>query len=96
MSDPAHREPTPRSALVGSWLKLWNGDDSVADHLIGPDFGLHAAMLDGGDGSPSTGSTRHPAPAHPAARHGRLRPLDTPQRPALTDHPPLLTAQEDP
>lgn len=39
------------TGLVDAWLKLWNGDYSQADHLIASDFRMHAAMLDGGDGS---------------------------------------------
>jgi predicted ester cyclase len=37
--------------LINSWLQLWNGDYAAADGLIPDDFTLHAAMLDGGDGS---------------------------------------------
>ncbi len=37
--------------LVDSWLTLWNGDYAHAQTLIAPDFRLHAAMMDGGDGS---------------------------------------------
>lgn len=37
--------------LVDAWLNLWNGDCSGAAALIAPGFRLHAAMMDGGDGS---------------------------------------------
>lgn len=37
--------------LVGSWLQLWNGDAGQADALVADGFRLHAAMMDGGDGS---------------------------------------------
>jgi predicted ester cyclase len=43
------------SGLVESWLKLWNGDYSEAEALISSDFVIHAAMLDGGDGSGAGG-----------------------------------------
>jgi predicted ester cyclase len=48
---PDSRTNTADHELVGAWLKLWNGDYSQADHLIASDFRMHAAMLDGGDGS---------------------------------------------
>lgn len=37
--------------LAGSWVRLWNGDYSLADRLISPALRVHAALLDGGDGS---------------------------------------------
>ena len=37
--------------LVDGWLHLWNGDYDHAARIIAPDFRLHAALLDGGDGS---------------------------------------------
>ncbi len=37
--------------LVRAWLQLWNGDAGRVDDLVAPDFRLHAAMMDGGDGS---------------------------------------------
>lgn len=39
------------NALADGWLRLWNGDYAVADEIVGAEFRLHAAMLDGGDGS---------------------------------------------
>lgn len=42
---------SPSADLVDAWLKLWNGDYSQADNLISPSFRVHAALLDGGDGS---------------------------------------------
>jgi predicted ester cyclase len=41
--------------LVSAWLKLWNGDFGQADLCLSPDFRVHAAMLDGGDGSAVAG-----------------------------------------
>lgn len=37
--------------LIEAWLRLWNGDYAGVDALIAPTFRLHAAMMDGGDGS---------------------------------------------
>ena len=37
--------------LVDAWLCLWNGEYAGAEALIAPAFRLHAAMMDGGDGS---------------------------------------------
>jgi len=37
--------------LVDEWLRLWNGDYARAAAVIAPAFRLHAAMMDGGDGS---------------------------------------------
>ncbi|MFI9509587.1 ester cyclase [Nocardia sp. NPDC052566] len=42
---------TPVAQLISGWLALWNGDYRPATHIIAPDFTLHAALLDGGDGS---------------------------------------------
>src|SRR6266566_7232335 len=55
ISMPDPRTNTANNELVAAWLKLWNGDYSQADHLIASDFRLHAAMLDGGDGSAVNG-----------------------------------------
>jgi predicted ester cyclase len=41
--------------VVAGWLKLWNGDYTDVERLIDPGFRVHAAMLDGGDGSAVTG-----------------------------------------
>jgi predicted ester cyclase len=41
--------------ITQSWLELWNGDYSQAEGLISPGFQLHAALLDGGDGSAISG-----------------------------------------
>lgn len=43
------------TALVGSWLALWNGDYDIAEKVISPSNRVHAAMLDGGDGSAVAG-----------------------------------------
>ena len=37
--------------LVDEWVRLWNGDYARAAAVIAPAFRLHAAMMDGGDGS---------------------------------------------
>lgn len=37
--------------LVAAWLKLWNGDYTHVDRSIARDFRVHAALMDGGDGS---------------------------------------------
>jgi predicted ester cyclase len=39
------------TALVTSWVALWNGDYQIADKIISEDNRVHAAMFDGGDGS---------------------------------------------
>jgi len=47
-------EPVPdqdAKQLVDEWLRLWNGDYARAAAVIAPTFRLHAAMMDGGDGS---------------------------------------------
>lgn len=38
-------------AMLDAWLRLWNGDFTQAAGIISPDFTVHAALLDGGDGS---------------------------------------------
>ena len=45
--------PPPRAAeqLVEAWLRLWNGDYAEAVGLVAPEFRLHAALMDGGDGT---------------------------------------------
>jgi predicted ester cyclase len=37
--------------LFYDWLALWNGDYTRADEAIAADFTVHAALMDGGDGS---------------------------------------------
>ncbi|MFC9433593.1 ester cyclase [Nocardia sp. NPDC057030] len=37
--------------LVADWLTLWNGDYAAVGDIVAPDFGVHASILDGGDGS---------------------------------------------
>lgn len=41
--------------LVDGWLDLWNGDLDRARDLVTADFRVHAAMMDGGDGSAVSG-----------------------------------------
>ncbi|MFJ8358361.1 ester cyclase [Streptomyces sp. NPDC093984] len=43
-------------AMLDSWLRLWNGDFTQASGIISPDFKVHAALLDGGDGSSIRGA----------------------------------------
>ncbi|MEU9186251.1 ester cyclase [Streptomyces sp. NPDC048484] len=40
----------PRT-MLDSWIRLWNGDFEQAPGVISRDFRVHAALLDGGDGS---------------------------------------------
>ncbi|WP_035858063.1 ester cyclase [Cryptosporangium arvum] len=42
------------SRLVEAWKALWNGHYAVADELIAPGLRVHAALMDGGDGSAIT------------------------------------------
>jgi predicted ester cyclase len=43
-------EQAPK-AMLDAWLRLWNGDFAQAPGIISPGFRVHAALLDGGDGS---------------------------------------------
>jgi predicted ester cyclase len=43
------------TALVDSWIALWNGDYDIAETIISENNRVHAAMLDGGDGSAANG-----------------------------------------
>ncbi|MEV5388557.1 ester cyclase [Streptomyces sp. NPDC052721] len=43
-------------AMLDAWLRLWNGDYTQAPGIISPDFTVHAALLDGGDGSSIRGA----------------------------------------
>lgn len=38
-------------AMADAWLRLWNGDYAMAPRVISPSIKVHAALLDGGDGS---------------------------------------------
>ncbi|WP_371502052.1 ester cyclase [Kitasatospora sp. NBC_00374] len=42
--------------MFDTWIRIWNGDYTGADALIAPGFRLHAALLDGGDGSSVRGA----------------------------------------
>jgi predicted ester cyclase len=44
------QKPKPK-AMLDDWLHLWNGDYDRAPGIISPAFRVHAALLDGGDGS---------------------------------------------
>lgn len=37
--------------LVVAWVALWNGDYRLAEEIVSPDVRVHAALMDGGDGS---------------------------------------------
>ncbi|WP_203671869.1 MULTISPECIES: ester cyclase [unclassified Streptomyces] len=37
--------------MLDAWLRLWNGDLAQAPRIISPRLRVHAALLDGGDGS---------------------------------------------
>ncbi|MGW7293069.1 ester cyclase [Streptomyces xiamenensis] len=42
--------PTPDpKILFDAWLRLWNGDLSLAADIVSDDFRLHSHMIDGGD-----------------------------------------------
>lgn len=43
------------TALVDSWLDLWNGNYAIAEKIISDSNRVHAAMFDGGDGSAAGG-----------------------------------------
>ena len=45
------------TALVDSWIALWNGDYDIAETIISESNRVHAAMLDGGDGSAVAGAS---------------------------------------
>jgi predicted ester cyclase len=51
----ASSERDAATALVDSWLALWNGAYDIADTIISETNHVHAAMLDGGDGSAVAG-----------------------------------------
>lgn len=52
---PAPADRDAATALVDSWVALWNGDLTVADVIISENNRVHAAMFDGGDGSAVSG-----------------------------------------
>jgi len=43
------------TALIDSWIALWNGDYDVAETIISESNRVHAAMIGGGDGSAVAG-----------------------------------------
>ncbi|WP_329264056.1 ester cyclase [Streptomyces sp. NBC_01478] len=48
----SHHDGAQRTkAMLDDWLHLWNGDYDRAPGIISPSFRVHAALLDGGDGS---------------------------------------------
>lgn len=53
----SHQAPAKSpQAMLDAWLRVWNGDYSQAPGIISPDFTVHAALLDGGDGSSIRGA----------------------------------------
>ncbi|MFC5655828.1 ester cyclase [Streptomyces nogalater] len=52
VTSPDHRSHAKNpKAMLDAWLRLWNGDHTKAPGIISPEFTVHAALLDGGDGS---------------------------------------------
>lgn len=49
-SDQHTAAHNPR-AMFATWVTAWNGDTAKASTIISPDFRVHAALLDGTDGS---------------------------------------------
>ncbi|MFJ9246714.1 ester cyclase [Streptomyces sp. NPDC101776] len=48
----SHHDGAGRTkAMLDDWIRLWNGDFDRAPGIISPSFRVHAALLDGGDGS---------------------------------------------
>jgi predicted ester cyclase len=48
----SHHEGAQKpKAMLDNWLHLWKGDYDRAPGIISPAFRVHAALLDGGDGS---------------------------------------------
>lgn len=43
------------TTLVTHWIALWNGEYAIAEEIISENNRVHAAMLDGGDGSAAGG-----------------------------------------
>lgn len=53
----SHHEGAQRpKAMLDDWLRLWNGEYDRAPGIISPAFRVHAALLDGGDGSSIRGA----------------------------------------
>ena len=51
-ADQGHQVDAQRpKAMLDDWLRLWNGDYDRAPGITSPAFRVHAALLDGGDGS---------------------------------------------
>lgn len=40
-----------QTRLVNEWLDFWNGNYALANGIVSPDVRVHAALMDGGDGS---------------------------------------------
>lgn len=49
-SDQHTAAHNPRT-MFATWVTVWNGDTAKASSIISPDFRVHAALLDGTDGS---------------------------------------------
>ncbi|GGM05617.1 hypothetical protein GCM10010129_56520 [Streptomyces fumigatiscleroticus] len=54
MSATAH--PPDPTALLDAWLRLWNGDLSLAPEIVSDGFRLHSVMIDGSDSSSVRGA----------------------------------------
>ena len=51
-TDPHHGPSrAQQEQLAADWVQLWNGDYQLAKQIIAPDVRVHAALMDGGDGS---------------------------------------------
>ncbi|GAB3449272.1 ester cyclase [Actinophytocola sediminis] len=46
-----HGRTAHEKVLFQQWTDIWNGDYATAPKIIASDFTVHAALLDGGDGS---------------------------------------------
>ncbi|MFE2884093.1 ester cyclase [Streptomyces sp. NPDC059272] len=52
----SHDDVQRPKVMLDNWLRLWNGDYDRAPGIISPAFRVHAALLDGGDGSSIRGA----------------------------------------
>jgi predicted ester cyclase len=55
MDHAATTDREAATALVTSWVAMWNGDHEIAEKIISVDNRVHAAMFGGGDGSAAGG-----------------------------------------
>ncbi|MGW3310322.1 ester cyclase [Streptomyces sp. NPDC001073] len=52
----SHDDVQRPKVMLDNWLRLWNGGYDRAPGIISPAFRVHAALLDGGDGSSIRGA----------------------------------------